>query len=92
MNSIDRNVLLEKRPKYQEHSVTLILTFHPALHVICDILKSAHRHIEKLPLLKSVLPKPPRVAFHNPKFLRDKLIRSKLKSGDEKEWGNFPCC
>ena len=92
MNSIARNVLIEKRPKHQEDSVTLILTCHTALHVIFDILKSAHRHIEKSPLLKSVLPKLPRVVFRNPKSLRDKLVRSKLKSGDEKERGNFPCC
>ena len=45
-----------------------------------------------MPLLKSVLPKPPRVAFRNPVSLRDKLVRSKLKSEDEKEGGNFPCC
>ena len=71
MNSIDRNVLLENRPKHEEDSVTLTCTFPSALHVIFDILKSAHSHIEKYPLLKSVLPKPPRVAFHNPKSLRD---------------------
>ena len=64
---------------------------HPALHVIFDISKSAHRHIEKLSLLKLVLPKPPRVAFHNPKSLREKLIGSKLKSEKEKRWGNFSC-
>ena len=51
VNSIDCNVLLEKRPKHQEGSVTLILIFHPVLHVIFDILKSAHRYIEKSPLL-----------------------------------------
>ena len=92
VNSIDRNVLLEKCPKHQEGIATLILTFHPALHVNFDILKSAHRHIEKPPLLKSLLPKPPRVAFRNPKSLLDKLIRSKIKSEDEKERGNFLCC
>ena len=37
----------------------------------------------------TVLPKPPRVAFRNPKSLRDKLVRSKLKSEDEKERGEF---
>ena len=76
-------------PKHQEDSVTLILTFHPALHVIFDILKSSHRHIAKSLLLKSVLPKPSRVVFCNPKSLRDKLVRSKLKSEDEKERGNI---
>ena len=90
-NSIDQNVLLEKHPKYQGDSVALILTFHQALHVIFDILKSPHRHIEKLLLLKSVLPKPPPVTFCNPKSLRDKLVWSKLKSEDKKEQGNFSC-
>ena len=85
VNSIDRNVLLEKRPKHQEDSVTLILTFHSALHVIFDILKSAYHHIAKSSLLKSVLPKPPRVAFRDPKSFHDKLVRSKLKSENEKE-------
>ena len=37
----------------------------------------------------TVQPKPPRVAFRNPKSLRDKLVRSKLKSEDEKERGEF---
>ena len=74
VNSINRNAMLEKTPKYQEDSVTLILTFLPPLHVVFDILKSAHRHIEKSPLLKPVLPKPLRVAFRNPKSLRDKLV------------------
>ena len=71
---------------------TVLLSSHPALHVIFDILKSAHCHIVKSPLLKSVLPKPPRVVFRNPKSLPDKLVRSKLKSEDEKVRGNFPCC
>ena len=92
VNSIDRDVSLEKRPKHQEDGVKLILTFHSALHVIFDILKSAHGHFEKSPLLKSVLPKLSRVAFRNPKSLHYKLIWSKPKSEDEKEWRNFPCC
>ena len=85
VNSIDCNVLLEKGPENQEDSVTLILTFHPALHAIFDILEFAHRHIEKSSFLISILPKPPRVVFRNPKSLRDKIVRSKLKSEDEKE-------
>ena len=66
--------------------------FHSALYVIFDILKSAHLHIEKLLLLKSVLPQPPRFAFCNPKSLRNKLVWSKLTSEVEKKQGNFPCC
>ena len=42
-------------------------------------------------MIKTVLPKPPSVAFRNPKTLRDKLVRSKLKLTDDAEQGNFPC-
>ena len=49
-----------------------VLTFHPALYIIFDILKSAHRIIENSRALKAILPKPP-------KTLREKLVRSKLR-------------
>ena len=56
-----------------------------------NVLKSTHRFIEKSPALKAVLPKPPCEALHNPKALRDKLVRSKIRENDEEERGNFPC-
>ena len=91
VNLIYRNNLLKKRPKHQEDSITLVLTFQPALNIIFDVLKRAHRYVQKSPVLKAVLPKPPRIAFHNPKTLRDKLVHSKLKLTDDTERRNFPC-
>ena len=91
VNLIDRNNLLKKRPKHQEDSITLVLTFHPALNIVFDVLKKAHWHVQKSHVLKVVLPKPPRIAFRNPKTLRDKLVRSKLKLTDDAKRGNFPC-
>ena len=85
INLIDQANLLIKKPKHQENSITLVFTFHPALNIVFNVLKSAHCFIEKLPALKAVLPKPPRVAFHNPKILRDKLVRSKIRENDEEE-------
>ena len=79
-----------QKPKHQENSTTLVLTFHPALNIVFNVLKSAHRFIEKSPALKAVLPKPLHVAFRNPKTFRDKLVRSKIKENDEGERGNFP--
>ena len=90
LNSIDRNNLLKKRPKHQD-SITLVLTFHPALNIVFDVLKRAHQHVQKSLVLKAVLPKPPHIAFRNPKTLSDKLVRSKLKLTDNAERGNFPC-
>ena len=83
VNSIDRNSLLKKRPKHQKDSVTFVLTFHPALNIVFDILKRVHRHLQKSPLLKAILPKPPRVAFRNLKALCNKLVRSNLKLTDD---------
>ena len=84
-NLIERNNLLKKRPKHQQDSITLVLTFHPALNVVFNVLKRAHRHAQKSPVLKAVLPKPSRKAFC------DKLVRSKLNLTDDTERGNFPC-
>ena len=61
------------------------MTFHPALNTVFDVLKKAHWHVQKSHVLKAVLPKPPRIAFRNPKTLRDKLVRSKLKLTDDAE-------
>ena len=91
INSIVRPNLLIKKPKHQENSITLVLTFHLALNIMFNVLKSAHRFIEKSLALKAVLPKPPHVAFRNPKTLRDKLVRSKIRQNDEEERRNFPC-
>ena len=88
---VDRNSVLKKHPKYQEDSISLVLSFHPELHIVFDVLIRAHQRSQKSPILKAILPKPPRVSFRNPKALRDKLVRSKLKLTDETERGKFPC-
>ena len=48
-------------------TVTLVLTHHPALKSVYEILRKAHRHTYKLPRLQYVLTAPPRVAFRNDK-------------------------
>ena len=50
-----------------------VLNFHPALYIIFDILRSAHRIIENSRALKAILPKPP-------KTLRDKTRSFKTKT------------
>ena len=93
VNDIDRFSLLLKKEKGKDDTVTLTLTFHPALHPVVKILKKAHRHILKSPILSKVLPKPPRVAFRNPKTLKDKLVRSKLRTlTSENEIKGFVGC
>ena len=91
MNSIDQPGLLEKCPKIQEDSVTLVLTFHPALYIIPDILKFVHRIIENSPTLKAILLKPPHIVFCNPNTLRDELVLPELRADYEEETDVFIC-
>ena len=67
------------------------MTFHQALNIVFDVLKRVHQYVQKSPVLKAVLCKPPHIAFCNPKTLCDKLVSSKLKLTENAEQGNFPC-
>ena len=76
---VNRTALFQKRGKKVDDNITLVLTYHPALNQVYEILQRAYKHILKPPRLLSALPSPPRVAFRNAKTIRDKLVRSKLK-------------
>ena len=52
------------------------------------MLRRAHEHVLKPPRLHSALPSPPRVAFQNPKTIREKLVHFRLKEFIYKDAGN----
>ena len=93
IGTVERIFLFSERQKQIENQITLASSFHPALNQLIEILKKAHQHVNKSPLLQRVLLKPPRVVFRNSKTLRNKLVRSKLKinlaTGEGK--GCFEC-
>ena len=91
VDELDRDQLLLKRPKNPDQLITLVLTYHPSLNKVYEILKQAHRHVLKSPKLSIILPTPPRLAFRNAKNLKDRLVRSKLQSLVRQEPGNYPC-
>ena len=66
------------------NAITLVLTYHPALKKVYEILQKAHRHTLKSQRSTAVLPSPPGLAFRNAKTLKDHLVRSKLKITYEK--------
>ena len=68
-----------------------MLTFHPALNCVYEILRKAQCHVLKSNRLSRVLPSPPRVAFCNTKSLKDCLVRLKLKPESDVTTGNFNC-
>lgn len=80
VNTIERSTLLKKRDKSQEDKLILVLTYHPAVIKVVEIVRKLHKHVVKSLRLNAVLPTPPRIAFRNPKTLKDMLVRSKLKT------------
>ena len=72
---VKRTVSFQKRDEKVDDSITLVLTYHPALNQLYEILRRAHKHVLKPPRLHSALPSPSRVVFQNPKAIRDKLVR-----------------
>ena len=91
VNLTSREDLLKKSEKNVDESVTLVLTFHPALNCVYEILRKAQCHVLKSNRLSRVLPSPPRVAFCNTKSLKDRLVRSNVKPESDATTGNFNC-
>ena len=65
--------------KKADDIITLVLKSHLTLNRLYEILQRARKHVLKSPGLHRALPSPPRIAFRNPKRIRDKLVHSKLK-------------
>ena len=91
VNLISRENLLKKSEKTVDEPFTLVLTFHPALNCVYEILRKAHRHVLKSSILSKVWTSPPRVVFYHAKSLKDSLVRSKLKLESDVATGNFNC-
>ena len=91
VNLTSREDLLKKSEKNVDELVTLVLTFHPALNCVHEILRKAERDVLKSNRLSKVLPSPTGVAFHNAKSLKDCLVRSKLKPESNVTTSNFNC-
>ena len=72
---VERTVSFQIRDKKVDDNITLVLTYHPPLNQLYEILRRAHKHVLKSARLHSGLPSPPRVAFRNPKIIRDKLVK-----------------
>ena len=67
---VKTTVPFQKRDKKVDDSITLVLTYHPALNQLYQILRRAHKHVLKSPRLHSALPSTPRGDFRNSKTIR----------------------
>jgi hypothetical protein len=62
--------------------VNFVLTYHPGLPNINEILRSQHHLLHLNPNLRTAIPLPPRLAFRKPPNLRNSLCRGRLPSVD----------
>ena len=96
---VKRTISFQKRDRKVDDSMTLVLTYHPALKQFYEVLLRPHKHVLKSLRLTSALPLQTRVASWNPKTVRDKLVLSKLHKIIYKDAGinicghsNFDIC
>lgn len=78
--TIDRDTLLQYRPKQQNNRVPFVMTYHPdspnlhkIIHKRMDILHSSE-------LMREIFPVAPLVAYRRPKNLKDHLVRARVDS------------
>ena len=91
-----RDALLSYRPKSAEVSTILpfVLTYHPDLPKVRDIVDKNWSIIESSDELKDIYQSKPVMAFRHPKSLRDFLVRARLKpnSDDDNQTGECRPC
>jgi hypothetical protein len=68
-SEIDRNDLLGYKEKKINKRVPLVLTYHPVLEKISDIVRHHWKEIQKSEKLIKLFPEPPVVAFRRPKSM-----------------------
>ena len=91
-----RDALLSYRPKSAEVGTILpfVLTYHPDLPKVRDIVDKNWSIIESSDELKDIYQSKPVMAFRRPKSLRDFLVRARLKpnSDDDNQTGECRPC
>ena len=77
---IDRQEALKKKEKKKSSRIPFVITYHPALPSVSNILNRAWRIMIKNEHMKKVFKEPPMVAYRQPKnsSLRQLLVKAKL--------------
>ena len=94
MRDKNRATLLDARPKEKDDmKIPLVLTYHPAMHKVYEILRENQNVLLVDMEHKEVFKDKIFVTFRRAKSLKDKLVRAKLPSIDEElmEKGTFRC-
>ena len=91
VSSMKREDLLEYKAKPKTDRVPFVITFHPRLRKLGNIIHKHYHLLQSNERLKRAFSQPPMVAFRRLKNLRDMLMHSKLRR-EEKEDEKTACC
>ena len=78
VRSVDRDMLLQYKPKNTSSRIPLVTTFHPSLLGISAILKENLPTLHQSKRMKKCIPSPPLVSYRKPRSIKDHLVRSRL--------------
>ena len=91
----NRNDTLRYKNKDKSNTRTpLVVTYHPDLPPLAQIVNKHFSILQTNDKLKQVFPEPPLISYRRPKNLRDLIVRAKLPSDAPEETnviGSHPC-
>jgi hypothetical protein len=73
-SGIDRKDLIQYKEKKTNNKVSFVITYHPALSNLSNIVREHWTTIQKHPELCKIFKEPPVLAFRKPKSLKDILV------------------
>ena len=71
------------RPRTGSQCTPLVVTYHPGLPNLNNILRELHPVLLASDSMRDILPEPPLLSFRRPRNLRNELVRAKLKDHGE---------
>ena len=77
-SGIDRKDLIQYKEKNANNRVPFVITYHPALSNLSNIVREHWTTIQKHPELCKIFKEPPVLAFRKPKSLKDILVRADI--------------
>ena len=86
-----RDDVLEYKGKVESSRVPFVITFHPRLRKLGNVLHKHFHLLQSNERLRKSFPQPPMVAFRRLKNLRDMLMHSKLKKEEKEEVETVRC-
>ena len=90
--NIKRDEVLEYKAKPENDRVPFVVTFHPRLRKLGNVLHKYFYLLQSNERLKRSFPQPPMVAFRRLRNLRDMLMHSKLRREEKEEQKEIRCC